>query len=1261
MSNHLLDSTHCRPKIIATAVMAAFLLSLVVLSAWARPVRAGAQANSISAASMLRHPPAFLPLVSPSLITATKTYTLATDSDGDNQADPGDVLSYTIVISNDGSLVTGLVFSDTLDPNLSQLGLVSVSPIAFDDSYNAAANPLSLTIVDGPTDLFADDYPGLNPAVGGISSFGGGSLPGTASTTLADNMAVGANGSVTVNANGGFSFSPAAGFQGVFSFFYRLRNFVGSSDGLVQITVDAPPTVTTTSPANSATDVNGASNITINFSENVDISAGGITLGCPGPVGFSSTPTLPVSGTNTITLDPTANLPGNATCTVTVLAANTTDSDANDPPNQLDGNNDGTEGDNYVFSFQVAPTANDDSYNVTPHLTLISPTSVRANDDPVTVTITGFGPTLLTANGTVPDGVNFITAGGAGGRVVLNASGVFSYYPDAGDTNTSATFFYTVTGGDTATVTLTLQNTELVWFVDNTPGATVCTGTNNGTQACPEDLLADVAAVDTTNDTIYTASGAYTCGVTLQDGERLIGDGSSTTLDAITSITPVTGSSFPTFSGTDPTLSNASGNCLTLGSGNTIRGLTIGDTSAIGSDITGTNFGTLTLTETTLNGTGRALNLDTGTLNATLDGLTSTSGTNNVNLVGVGGAANLGSGSLSGATGTAFNVSGGNGTITYNGTIAKTSAGRITDIQNRTGGSVTLGGNLTCTTSCTGLNVASNSGGTTITFSGSAKILNTGGNPAVTLSSNTGATINFSGGGLDIDTTSGQGFSATGGGTVNVTTGASPNTINSTTGTALNVANTTIGGSGLTFRSISSNGGSNTGIILDTTGSSGGLTVSGTGSAGSGGTIANKTGVDGSTTTGIGIYLNSTSNVSLNWLQLNDFNNSAIAGRSVNGFTLTNSVINGVIGTNSAPVEGPINFGLTNPGGTNGLQGTGLIRNTRISGGVEHNVEFYNQSGSMSLTIDGTSVVSEGANPNSPADDVADCIIEENSVPSGSDGILIEMQGTAVATIVVDRCLFRDNKSQAVQIAAIDSSSITATIDENRTRRFDQGNEGFILSNASNADLTAMISNNHINNYGGTGIFVGQTAGNATASSALHASILNNTIDQPTTATNHGIIVFLTSTVGQLSQARVRVDGNTVTNNSTSGTTRGIIVDTPDTNTSPVFHATVTNNAVAVGDNVNGVAGIVVQARQSSDACANIGSNTVTFPNGTPGGVLGIRARQVSPATYDLEGSALCSGTAGSVLSCRNPASTTEVLGTLTVVPAGTCLLPAVP
>ena len=635
-----------------------------------------------------------------------------------------------------------------------------------------------------------------------------------------------------------------------------------------------------------------------------------------------------------------------------------------------------------------------------------------------------------------------------------------------------------------------------------------------------------------------------------------------------------------------------------------------------------------------------------------------------VNLDTISGSFTANGGAVSGAASNCLDINGGAGSITYAGSISCT-ASRVAEVTGRTGGTVTLSGNLTANGTNTGINVASNTGGT-VTFSGASKTLTTTTGSAVTLATNTGATINFTGGGLAITTTSGTSFNATGGAAA-ITVQGNGNTISSTTGTALNVASSNIGASGLNFQRISAGTGAGSaglGISLDTTGTgagNGGLTVAGTGSSGSGGTIQHKTGADGSTTSGIGIYLNNTKSPSFSWMQLNDFDNTAILGRSVQGFTLQNSVINGVNGTTNVGVEGAIAFGTSNPGGTNGLQGTGLIHNTRISGGVEHNLEFYNQSGSMNLTIDGTNPVSEGGNPNSPADDVADCIIEANSVALGGDGIQVEMQGTASATIVVDRCLFRDNKSQAVQVAANDSSSVALTIDESFTRRFVQGNEGFLASNGTNGSLTLMYSSNQCNNYGGTCFYVGQTAGNATSSSSLNASILNNVVNMPTTATNHGILAFLTSTVGQISQAKLRIDGNTVVNNSTAGTTRGVLVDSPDASTSPKFDVTVTNNSVSVGDNLGGVAGLVVQGRQVSDVCANIGNNSVTFPNGTPGGVFGLRARQANTATYDLEQTASCAGAAAAVLACRNPGTTTEVLGTLTPAAAGSCLLPSVP
>ncbi len=94
------------------------------------------------------------------------------------------------------------------------------------------------------------------------------------------------------------------------------------------------------------------------------------------------------------------------------------------------------------------------------------------------------------------------------------------------------------------------------------------------------------------------------------------------------------------------------------------------------------------------------------------------------------------------------------------------------------------------------------------------------------MTSSDGHTLNLTGGGLDIDTTSGRGFNADASGTVTVQ--GAGNTIDSTTGRALSLVTTDIGADDVTLQRISANGGSQ-GIVLDTTGSAGNLVITGSG------------------------------------------------------------------------------------------------------------------------------------------------------------------------------------------------------------------------------------------------------------------------------------------------------------------------------------------------------------------------------------------------------------------------------------------------
>lgn len=203
------------------------------------------------------------------------------------------------------------------------------------------------------------------------------------------------------------------------------------------------------------------------------------------------------------------------------------------------------------------------------------------------------------------------------------------------------------------------------------------------------------------------------------------------------------------------------------------------------------------------------------------------------------GTLTMNGGSIGTASAASVRIAGGSANVTYNGTLTGFGGFGAIDIQNNTGGTLTFGG------------------------------LITDAGPGINLLNNTGTTINFNGG-LDLDTGANTAFSATGGGTVNVT---GTNTVSTTIGIGINIQNTDIGGSGVTFQSVSVSGATN-GIVLTNTGS-GDFAVTGTGVAGSGGSILNTTGrgidisggggtftftsLDINNSTGSGIFLSGTS------------------------------------------------------------------------------------------------------------------------------------------------------------------------------------------------------------------------------------------------------------------------------------------------------------------------------------------------------------------------------------------------------------------
>jgi hypothetical protein len=565
---------------------------------------------------------------------------------------------------------------------------------------------------------------------------------------------------------------------------------------------------------------------------------------------------------------------------------------------------------------------------------------------------------------------------------------------------------------------------------------------------------------------------------------------------------------------------------LTLAGSTKLRGLALSTGAASGlvgsGGITGIDLDQVSVATTT----GTAVNLNNATGTYVFSSVSTSGASLGIELATLGtSSVTVNGGTIANASNTGIDVSGGSGSYTFAATVTTTGTGRSVEVLNHTGGTVTFNG--------------------AVTDSGIGISLNT----------NSGATINFSGG-ITASTVVGSAFSATGGGTVNVT--GSNNTLATTTGAALNVQNTTIGASGLNFRSISANGGSN-GIVLLNTGSSGGLTVTGTGSAGSGGTIQSIAGADlatnncgdlGSTTpAGVGIYLKSTTSPSFSWMNFTGtFGNFGILGYSVNGFTLDHSSLTGTFGDNVNVDDGTVHFCT--------LTGSATISNDTISNGAETNLHVVNASGTLNrLTLQNSTIglnqTGGGGGTLFEADNsgtVFNATVEDTTF-QGSRGSPFQAAPQAGTTMDLvfgapgHGNTIHNTHGNIVPFAqdAIFSPGGTFTFDIN-SNHFDTAAavqaQGGVLINAANStavasgyfrnntignsgvansgssgndpaldiesngggDLTIVVTNNQMYQWGSNGagflLQAGATSGNPTT---FNATVMNNTIAQPGT------------------------------------------------------------------------------------------------------------------------------------------------------------------
>jgi hypothetical protein len=224
------------------------------------------------------------------------------------------------------------------------------------------------------------------------------------------------------------------------------------------------------------------------------------------------------------------------------------------------------------------PSATADAFSVTGNIPIDVTSSVMSNDTTNGATVTGFGPTLVSAATTAPGGT--LTTSG-GGSVVMASDGTFAYDPPAGTTG-SDSFAYTIAnagGSATAQVSLTISN--MVWFVNS-----AAAGGGSGKLTSPFTDLSSVSS-STSGHVIYARSGGTYSAKTLPAGQRLLGQG--VTVDA--THLGFTLASFSRSTAFATAGANSAMGTLTLSNSVYVRGMSVSASAAtrglVGSSVTG--------------------------------------------------------------------------------------------------------------------------------------------------------------------------------------------------------------------------------------------------------------------------------------------------------------------------------------------------------------------------------------------------------------------------------------------------------------------------------------------------------------------------------------------------------------------------------------------------------------------------------------------------------------------------------------------------
>lgn len=857
----------------------------------------------------------------------------------------------------------------------------------------------------------------------------------------------------------------------------------------------------------------------------------------------------------------------------------------------------------------TSPVAENDAYTALGNVGINVPDAngILANDDLGTNPAAVFGAVTNAATT-------------QGGIISINVNGGISYTPAAGFSGTDS-YTYTLSnaaGSSSGTISITVSG--MIWFINNNSVAVDADGRLN----TPFKTVAAFQAVNdgvglhpaaNQNIFVYESATAYDGNITLLNGQTLIGQDASASLATIAGYTSYTYSTplLPAMDNVNAVITNLTAttavNVVTLNGGSggtyTIRGLTIGNKTT-GSGISGSSFGSVTIAETSIAGTGRALNLTTGMIAATFGSVSSSSGVNAVSLTGVSGTAILGTGTMAGSTGPTFYVNGGTVTTTYNGGITQVNNAPLVSVESSHTGTLTFQTGTLSASAGTGLQFSAANG--SYNFNGVTSL--NGGDAGVDIVATSLGTFVFSAN-TSITNPSGNAFQigsagVSSGGTGNVTYNGSIS--KTSAGRAVEIQNKTGGVVAFTGNIAATTG--STGINLLTNGGatinfSGGLNLN-TGAsiafnATGGGTVSatqnNSTIINTIvTTTEIGLNVANTT-IGSSGLTFRSVNvNGATKGISLNttgagGLTITGTGTGGTGGTiqnisaRGIEIISAQNISLTNINLTNANTTNGSAPCDDNGNGGCNAALYISTATTVTLTgLNITTTAQQGMNFNNITTlTVSNCLVQGNGNETQESALKArDIKGTSTIT----NSTF---KNSAHRIAHIINTSSTAHLTVDGCTFINEASnlspvkqDCFEMETQSTATVTIIIKNSIFKRAGTKGIQIAaKGASNATV------AITNCTVDRDAQLMA-GIEVIAD---GATAIMNANVDGNPVIQ---SDREVGLNVYSGITGT---MQATARNNAAITGGNnpnLNSFANLRAAAAEQSNSKVLFTNNSVS-------------------------------------------------------------------